>query len=120
MPSYLVLIWGDQQAWSTMDAAEQERITRGHVAFADKAGDAIRGGHELQPAAAARTVRADGAGRAAVTDGPFLETKEVLGGYYLLEATDLEQAVELASLLPEVSAGHSGVEVRPVVPTAAD
>ncbi len=49
------------------------------------------------------------------TDGPFLETKEALGGFYLLEAADLDEVIGLASLLPEVHAGHSGVEIRPVV-----
>ena len=49
------------------------------------------------------------------TDGPFLETKEAIGGYYLIDASDLEEAIKLASMLPETRAGHSGVDIRPVV-----
>ncbi len=63
----------------------------------------------------ATTLRADSAGAVMTTDGPFLETKEALGGFYLLEADDLDEAIRLASQLPEVHAGHSGVEIRPVV-----
>jgi hypothetical protein len=48
------------------------------------------------------------------TDGQFLETKEALGGYYLIDASDLEEAIKLASMLPETRAGHSGVDIRPV------
>ncbi len=54
-------------------------------------------------------------GRVITTDGPFLETKEALGGYYRLEASDLDEVIALASQLPVVRAGHSGVEIRPVV-----
>ncbi|MFG1885671.1 YciI family protein [Micromonospora sp. NPDC049102] len=54
-------------------------------------------------------------GQIRTTDGPFLETKEVLGGYYLVEAADLDEVLSLATLLPEVRASHSGVEIRPVV-----
>jgi hypothetical protein len=115
MTTYLVLIWGDQQAWSTMDAQERRRIEDGHAAFNATAGSAVLRGYELQPSSAARTVRSDRDGRKTVTDGPFLETKEIIGGFYLLEAADLEQAIELAGLLPEVGAAHSGVEVRPVM-----
>jgi hypothetical protein len=60
-------------------------------------------------------LRTDPAGRLTTTDGPFLETKEALGGYYVHEASDLDEAIALASRLPEVSGGHSGVEVRPLV-----
>ena len=118
MATYLALIWGDQQAWADMDEREQERISNGHAAFVAGAGAAVLGGHELQPAPAARTVRSGPTGAVTVTDGPFLETKEVVGGYYLLEAADLEEAVRLAGRLPEVAAAHSGVEVRPIVAVA--
>jgi hypothetical protein len=63
----------------------------------------------------ATTLRSDGAGGVLATDGPFAETKEQVGGFYLLEASSLDEAVKLASMLPEVRASHSGVEIRPVV-----
>ena len=59
--------------------------------------------------------RADAAGRLTTTDGPFLETKEAVGGYYLIEAGDLDEVTGLAARLYEASAGHSAVEIRPVV-----
>ena len=75
----------------------------------------VLGGEELQNTATSTTFRTDSADGFITTDGPFLETKEVLGGFYLLEASDLDEAIKLASHLPEVHAGHSGVEIRPVV-----
>jgi hypothetical protein len=81
-----------------------------HRRFQEAAGARVLGGEQLAEAATATTLRQE-----MVTDGPFLETKEVLGGFYLLEAADLDEAVALAKLLPEVQAGHSGVEIRPVV-----
>jgi hypothetical protein len=62
----------------------------------------------------ATTLRSDGAGGVTTTDGPFLETKEAVGGFYLLDASDLDEVIQLASLLPEVQANHSGVEIRPL------
>jgi hypothetical protein len=69
----------------------------------------------LGPAPLATTLRADPAGGPTTIDGPLLETKEAMGGYYLIEASDLDQVIGLASRLYEASAGHSGVEIRPVV-----
>jgi hypothetical protein len=63
----------------------------------------------------ATTLRSDGAGGVLVTDGSFLETKEALGGFYVLDASSLDEVIQLASLLPEVRDSHSGVEIRPVV-----
>jgi hypothetical protein len=73
--------------------------------------------HELElSSVAATTVRTDAAsGRVTTTDGPFLETKEAVGGYYLVEAADLDEVIALTQLLPEVHASHSGVEIRQVV-----
>jgi hypothetical protein len=62
----------------------------------------------------ATSLRPGSGGRPAITDGPFLETKEVLGGFYVLDASDLDEAISLASELPEVSVDHSGVEIRPL------
>jgi hypothetical protein len=110
----MILIFGDEQQWAAMSPAEQGKIDQGHRAFRAAAGSAVLAGEELAAAPMA-SLRADATGRTITTDGPFLETKEVLGGYYLLEADDLDQVVALASQLHEVSAGHSGVEIRPVV-----
>ena len=65
------------------------------------AGDAVIGGNALEASTTATSVRSDPAGRPAVTDGPFLATKEALGGYHLLEAADLDEAIALAKRIPE-------------------
>ncbi len=96
-------------------AGAARQLDDGHRAFRDAAGAAVIGGHELEPARD-RDHPAHRPGRSlTTTDGPFLETKEALGGYYLLEAADLDEVIALAARLHEVSAGHSGVEIRPVV-----
>src|SRR4051794_22726213 len=115
MAKYMILIYGDDRQWEAMSADEWRAHDAAHAAFRAAAGSAIVGGAQLEAAAVATTLRADPAGRVVTTDGPFLETKEGLGGYYAVEADDLDQVVKLASLLPEVHAGHSGVEIRPVV-----
>jgi hypothetical protein len=115
MAKYLILIFGDEQRWAAMSPQEQQKLGDGHLAFRAAAGTAVIGGHELEPATIATTLRTDPAGKLTTTDGPFLETKEALGGYYLLEASDLDEVIALASRLYEVSAGHSAVEIRPVV-----
>jgi hypothetical protein len=83
----------------------------GHNAFGATHGASIRGGNALQPAGTATSLRSDGVGGFTITDGAFAETKEALGGYYLLEATDLDEAIALAK---EIPAAFGGVEVRPV------
>ena len=115
MARYLILIYGDDRQWAAMSPREQQEIDEGHRAFRAAAGSAIVGGHELEPAPMSTSLRTDAAGQLTTTDGPFLETKEALGGYYVLEAADLDQVIALAARLPEVSGGHSGVEIRPVV-----
>ena len=115
MAKYLILIYGDEQQWATMPAEEMEKLYAAHRAFSAAAGSAILHGEELQPASVATTVRANAAGRVVTTDGPFLETKEALGGYYVIEADDLDQVVKLAEQLYEASAGHSGIEIRMTV-----
>ena len=115
MAKYMILIYGDEQQWAAMSPAEIQQIDEGHRAFRAAAGSAVVAGDELEPAPVATTLRAGAGGRPLVTDGPFLETKEAVGGYYVLEATDLDEVIALASHLHEVSAGHSGVEIRPIV-----
>ena len=82
------------------------------MAFGEKNKDAIKGGNALQSASTATSVRPNGAGTFTVTDGPFVETKEALGGYYLVEAADLDEAVALAKQIP---ATGGGLEVRPIM-----
>ena len=116
MAKFMVLIYGDEVRWNTMSADETRAHDAAHVAFSKAAGSRIVGGEELESTSRARTVRRRHAARtAAATDGPFMETKEILGGYYLLEADNLDEVEALVALLPEVQADHSGVEIRPVV-----
>lgn len=114
MAKYLVLIYGDEQKWLSASPEWEEKNARGHAAFNAEAGRAVVGGNELEGTAKAVSLRGNSSGGFATTDGPFLETKEVLGGYYLLEAPDLDGAVRLAGRIPEASAPFSGVEVRPI------
>ncbi|GAA5017397.1 YciI family protein [Actinopolymorpha pittospori] len=114
MAKYLVLIYGDEQKWDARTAEEEQANMEGHEAFRAAAGASVLGGHELESTTATTSLRADATGRLMVIDGPFAETKEVLGGYYVLDASDLDQAISLAGKLPEVHAGHSGVEIRPI------
>jgi hypothetical protein len=87
---------------------------RAHDAFHAVAGSAIVSANELEPIGNAVSIRRGPAGPSA-TDGPFMDTKEVIGGYYVLEAPDLAEAIRLAGELPEATADHGGVEVRPIV-----
>jgi hypothetical protein len=115
MAKYLILIYGDEREWDAM-APEQVRAHHAaHGAFFQAAGAAVVGGHQLESSSVATSLRMDPAGGYTTTDGPFLETKEALGGYYLIDVPDLDAAVALAARLPEVAASHSGVEIRPIV-----
>src|SRR3569833_4754350 len=110
MAKYLLLIHGVDDEWEAMTPAQRAEHDAAHRRFREAAGTRVAGGDELQPASTATTVRGE-----LTTDGPFLETKEVLGGFYIVEASDLDEVTGLVALLPEVRAGHSGVEIRPVV-----
>lgn len=111
MAEYLVLIYEDESRWETAEPETAEQIMKGHQVFGETNGAALRGGNALQPTSTATSVRRDAAGDVVVTDGPFAETKEALGGYYLLEAADLDEALALAKQIP---APFGGVEVRPI------
>lgn len=110
MPEYLVLIYEDESRWENPEPDQFDQIMAGHQAFGDKHGKALRGGNALQPTSTATSIRADGSGFA-VTDGAFAETKEALGGYYLIDAADLDEALRIAK---DVPAPFGGVEVRPI------
>jgi hypothetical protein len=115
MAKYLVLIYGDEARWAAMTPEEWTAHDAAHAAFRSAAGPRVVGGGQLEGTPAATSLRGDAADGVLTTDGPFLETKEVLGGYYLLDAGDLDEVAALARALPEVHAGHGGVEIRPLV-----
>ena len=81
-----MLIHGEEREWAAMSAQQRREPAEGHRALVAEAGAAILDSRELEPASVATTLRADSAGRLTVTDGPFLETKEAVGGFYLIEA----------------------------------
>ena len=110
MSEYLILIYGDEQAYAATDDAFDLQLMEAHNRFAEQIveqGAKMVGGQALQPTSTATSVRSD-----VVTDGPFAETKEALGGYYLIEANDLDHALAVAKLCP---APFGGVEVRPIM-----
>ncbi len=111
MAEYLVLIYGEEAPWETAGPELEGEVMTGHMNFAEKNGSAIRGGNALQGTNTATSIRPDDRGGFTVTDGPFAETKEALGGYYVLEADDLDSAIEMAKQVPTP---FGGVEVRPI------
>jgi hypothetical protein len=112
MSQYLILIYDDENAYENAGEAERDKIMQGHMAFGEKNATAVVGGNALQSTSTATCVRPDGADSFSVTDGPFAETKEALGGYYLVEAADLDAAIELAKQIPVIS---GVLEVRPIM-----
>ena len=110
---YMLLIYGPENEWESLSQEEMEKVYAEHGAYAEameKAG-VIRGGAELKPTTTATSVRFVN-GRAKTVDGPFAETKEQLGGYYLIEVDNLEQAIEWAEKMPGMTSGT--VEIRPL------
>jgi hypothetical protein len=116
---YMLLIYDDEQAWATMPEAERNDLygEYGALTNALRERGALVAGDQLQPTAAATTVRIR-TGDQLVTDGPFAETKEQLGGYYLIEAESLDEALEWAAKIP--SARYGSIEVRPLVQMPAE
>lgn len=115
---YLCLIYADESIWETMPKAEADSMYGEYFAYTDgiqKSGHYV-GGNPLQPTRTATTVRVRN-GQVSTTDGPFAETKEQLGGYYLVEAADLNDAIQVASRIPGARVGS--IEVRPVMATGA-
>jgi hypothetical protein len=111
---YLLLIYGAEKLWDAYTEPKKQAIYKGYgelIQDMKKNGSYI-GGHQLQPIAVATTVRVRN-GKKSVTDGPFAETKEQLGGYFLVEAKDLDEALAIAERIP--SAADGSIEVRPVV-----
>ena|SRR5690242_15390841 len=114
MARYLVLIYGNERAWADLPAEWHAANAERHQALIAAAGPAIRGVYELEPTAHAVSIRAGVDGQPSVTQGPFAETAEIVGGFYLIDAPDIAAATELAARIPEATAAHGGVEVRPI------
>lgn len=115
MTKFMLLIHGDHQAWDAMDDAEVARLQEGHRRFTEAAGSAIVDSGELESSAQAVTLRSRDRGMG-TTAGPFAETREVVGGFYVIDVATIDDAVRLARLLPETAASYTaGVEIRPLV-----
>ncbi len=110
---YMLLICRDEPAWDAMGATERQRIYAEMVKLADDltARGQYVGGHPLHASSAATSVRVR-EGKRIVTDGPFAETREQLGGYMIIDVKDLDEAIAIASRVP--LARTSTVEIRPV------
>jgi hypothetical protein len=110
---YLALIYADENAWATFSDEQRQAAYAEYFRFGEEGREAgvVLGGNELDATTTATTVRVRD-GETLVTDGPFAELKETLGGYYLLECGSMEEACEWAARIP--GASHGTVEVRPV------
>ena len=113
---YLLLIYNSEKAWDEMSEAERNGHFGGYMKFTEdiKKSGHYRAGEALQPVRTATTVRVRG-GKTQTTDGPFAETREQLGGYYLIEAKDLDEATKIAARIPDAGIGNGGIEVRPIM-----
>ena len=109
---YLLMIYEDETFWQTKPPEEVGKMMDGYRQFGEDAGERIQGGNALQVTATATTVRVRD-GQRLVTDGPFAETKEQLGGFYMLDCKDLDEALAWAARIPEAKTGT--IEVRPVM-----
>ena len=111
---YLLLIYENERVWDGMPEAQKGAIFGEYMAYTEdiKKKGSYKGGNPLQPVATATTVRVK-SGKTLTTDGPFAETKEQLGGYYLVDAKDLDEAISLAARIPAARTGS--VEVRPIM-----
>jgi hypothetical protein len=107
---YMALIYGSEEAWDALPEEEQQRVSERYMALARE--PVAVGGDELQDPDTATTIRVRD-GETLTTDGPFAETKEQLGGYYLIDCASLDEALEFAARIPAAERG--AVEVRPVV-----
>jgi hypothetical protein len=111
MPQYLILIYDDEASWANAGQDAVQQMMKEHTVFAERNGAVLRGGNALEGTGTATSIRKDESGGFAVTDGAFAETKEALGGYYLIEVADLDQAIAVAKQVP---VRRGGVEIRPI------
>ncbi len=110
---YLLMMTSDERAWDGLSPAEQERIVEEHGIFGRdlRAQKKFVYSQRLCPSTEAKTIRKTSEDDCLVTDGPFAETKEVMGGYYVIEAVSIDEAVEWAKRIPGV---FVSTEVRPI------
>jgi hypothetical protein len=116
---YMLLIYNDENAWQALGDAERGSIVQEYFAFTNglRESGAFVDGAPLQPTTTATTVRVRH-GEQLVTDGPFAETKEQLGGFYMIEAESLDEAIAHAGRVP--GAKYGSIEVRPIAPVTAE
>lgn len=112
---YLLMIYDNEANYAKMTQAEHATMTQEYGGFTQSIQQSgnFRAGKQLQPVATASTVRVRN-GKPQVTDGPFAETREQLGGFYWIEAKDLDEALAIAGRIPSARSGS--IEVRPIVP----
>ena len=110
---YLLMLYANEAGWSNMTKDQQEQGMAAYTAYTEalKKGGVWKGSNRLQPINSATTVRVTD-GKSQVLDGPYIDSKEQLGGYYLIDVPDLDSAISWAARCP--SASHGTVEVRPV------
>jgi hypothetical protein len=113
---YLLLIYQNEKAWEDMPQDEQNKFFGEYMQLSQdlKSSGKSKGGEALQPIRTATTVRVRN-GKVQTTDGPFAETREQLGGFYLIEAADLDEATKIAARIPDARIGDGSVEIRPVM-----
>lgn len=115
---YLLMAYVKEQDWANMTKAQQEQGIAAYGAFMEamKKAGVITGSNRLQPSSVATTVRVAN-GKSQVLDGPYADSKEQLGGYFLIDVPDLDAALSWAARCP--ASGHGAVEVRPIWEMAA-
>jgi hypothetical protein len=114
---FAMLICGDDQEWSNLSPEDEQDVMKLIYGWYERwqpTGKILEGGAELQPRETAKTVRAGANGEPVITDGPYVELKEVVGGIVLLECDDIDEAAGIAATWP-LAAGMSALEVRPLM-----
>ncbi|WUH95227.1 YciI family protein [Streptomyces sp. NBC_00433] len=115
MARYLLLIHDNEADYEAADDTARRALDEAHAAFSREHKDVVVAAEHLQQTSTATVVREDGAGGHLVTDGPYAETKEALGGYYIIDVSDLDAALAVAKRLPYFGrTGEAAVEVRPL------
>ena len=111
---YALLIYASEQEWAAQSEEQSQAVDQEYMAFTKDIIDRglMKGGEALQPTSTATTVRVRN-GETLTTDGPFAETKDQLGGFYLVDCKDLDEAIEVAARIPDVRRGS--IEVRPIM-----
>jgi len=111
---YMILIYGDEKAYASAPKAAVEQMHVAHMQYAKEMTEkkVMVGGSQLAPSTSATTLRLAG-GKPVATDGPFAETKEQLGGYYLIECANLDEAIKWAGRCPSIQGGT--IELRPLI-----